>query len=41
MKRYPRLSLRKPQPLSVARAHACTDKVIKTFFEKLGGIMAV
>ena len=38
MSRYPRLSLRKPQPLSVAHARAGTDEVIKTFFEKLGGI---
>ena len=38
MRRYPRLSLRKPQPLSVARARAGTDEAIKAFFEKLGGI---
>lgn len=38
MRRHPRLSLRKPQPLSVARACASTDEVIKAFFEKLGGI---
>ena len=38
MRRYPRLVLRKPQPLSVARACAGMDDVIKAFFEKLGGI---
>ena len=38
MRRYPRLSLRKPQPLSVARARVGSDEVIKSFFEKLGGI---
>ena len=37
MRRHRGLSLRKPQPLSVARARAGTDEVIKTF-EKLGGI---
>ena len=37
MRRYPRLSLKKSQPLSVARARAGTDEVIKTF-EKLGGV---
>ena len=38
MRRHRRLSLRKPQPLSVACTRAGTDDVIKTFFEKLGGI---
>ena len=40
MRRFPRLSLRKPQPLSFARARACTDEAIKGFFDKLGGIYA-
>ena len=40
MRRFPRLSLRTPQPLSFARARACTDEAIKGFFEKLGGIYA-
>ena len=40
MRRFPRLSLRTPQPLSFARARACTDEAIKRFFEKLGGIYA-
>ena len=40
MRRFPRLSLRSPQPLSFARARACTDEAIKGFFEKLGGIYA-
>jgi hypothetical protein len=30
----------KPQPLSFARARACTDEAIKGFFDKLGGIYA-
>ena len=38
MRRYPRLSLRKPQPLSMACASAGSEEVIKAFFEKLGGI---
>ena len=37
MRRFPRLSL---QPLSFARARACTDEAIKGFLEKLGGIYA-
>jgi hypothetical protein len=35
MQRFPKLSLRKPQPLTFA---PCTDEVIKGFFDKLGGI---
>lgn len=40
MRRFPRLSLRTPPPLSFARARACTNEVIKGFFEKVGGIYA-
>ena len=41
MRRFPRLTLRLPQPLSFARAKAGTDEAVNFFFfEKLGGIFA-
>ena len=40
MRRFPYLALRTPHPLSFARAKACTDEAIKSFFEKLGGLYA-
>ena len=40
MRRFPNLTLRSPHPLSFARAKACTDEAIKSFFEKIGGLYA-
>lgn len=38
--RHPRLTLRKPEPLSYARAAACTSEKISEFFGKLAGTCA-
>ena len=40
MGRHPKLTLRAPQPLSFARATAASDEAMKSFFEKLGGVLS-